>query len=166
MILISQSVQGKSLSLICAALTWLRRHRANVFESTLEVDASTAASEPAWVVEQLRASKRDDFLREWQEREERLQRARLIEKQEEERAAALAANTGRESKRRRRNDPEDDNDSEDEWFLEEPGVSATPVLVGVATNDDQEEMATDDMKSPVKVHTLLFKLRLQTAAHY
>jgi chromosome transmission fidelity protein 1 len=76
--------QGKSLSLICASLTWLRDHKRQRFEEGLSWDAGDS-DEPDWIVEQARARKRNDLLRQREEMEARLAKIRSQEKAQRER---------------------------------------------------------------------------------
>ncbi|TLD33371.1 hypothetical protein PspLS_01184 [Pyricularia sp. CBS 133598] len=78
---------GKSLSLICACLTWLRHYKKKRFEVSLENTTSSTTNEPDWVVEQALNRKRDELAKRWQEREERLKQIREKEQREEKRAA-------------------------------------------------------------------------------
>lgn len=77
--------QGKSLSLICASLTWLRNHKATEQEVALKEAGDAYRDEPSWVVEQLLSRKRGELLRQWEDREKRLASFRLKEKVQEER---------------------------------------------------------------------------------
>lgn len=78
--------QGKSLSLICASLTWLRNHKSNQFEASIQESAEAYKDEPSWLVEQLLRRKREELVTRWEEREKRLETLRLKEKAQEERA--------------------------------------------------------------------------------
>ncbi|KEY74681.1 hypothetical protein S7711_05434 [Stachybotrys chartarum IBT 7711] len=105
--------QGKSLSLICSSLTWLRNHKATKYEASLQVNDDSYQDEPQWVIDQLLRRKRDELVRKWEDREKRLENARRKEKALEER--------GR--KRRRieddattRRNPEDEDA---EWLLDD-----------------------------------------------
>ena len=77
--------QGKSLSLICASLTWLRNHKSSMHETALKEAGSEYRDEPSWIVEQLLRQKREELVRKWEDREKRLEAVRLKEKAQEER---------------------------------------------------------------------------------
>jgi len=86
-------LQGKSLSLICSALTWLRNHKRGIYEAGLEETAKNMAGEPDWMLDTALKRKREELMKKWEEREARLERVRAREKMMEEK--------GRGSKRQR-----------------------------------------------------------------
>lgn len=75
--------QGKSLSLICATLTWLRNHKRARYEASFDATAAGMRDEPEWMVEAALRRKRVELAREWEERERALERVRVREKEME-----------------------------------------------------------------------------------
>lgn len=73
---------GKSLSLICGSLTWLRDHQRQVFEEQVGVEAG---DEPDWIIEHARREKTQTFLQHKNEFEGRLARIRAKELRQKQR---------------------------------------------------------------------------------
>lgn len=75
---------GKSLSLICGSLTWLREHKRRNFEDGLSVGPN-ANDEPSWMVEHAQEQRRQEALRRRQELNDRLAQIKAKEGKSKER---------------------------------------------------------------------------------
>ncbi|KAF3313568.1 ATP-dependent DNA helicase chl1 [Orbilia oligospora] len=75
--------KGKSLSLICGSLTWLREHKRRKLNDELEQDVDDGKT-PAWVLAHARKERKENALRSRREMEARLQKVREKEKRERE----------------------------------------------------------------------------------
>ncbi|XXH01043.1 Sterol 3-beta-glucosyltransferase [Hypoxylon texense] len=144
------------------ALTWLRNHKRSRFESSVAEAAKEFKDEPDWIVNQMLKRKREDILKQWEEREARLKKIRAKEKLMEERGA----------KRRRLEDNGTRNhgkaiDDEDEWLLDEDdgafqGDDTTSGFsketrdlmgkLGLGTFHAKEEGEEDTSKNEVKIY--------------
>ncbi|KAF2269112.1 DNA repair helicase [Lojkania enalia] len=156
---------GKSLSLICGSLTWLRNYKRRTLEEGL-ASGGIDTDEPAWVIEHARKQKKDVALRRRQELEDRIAKIKAKEKRAKERYQ----DAGLRYKRQKLtdsagNDDEearfvlDDYDSDDERGLEakaltfnDSGLSAeTQALMekfgyAAGAKKEQQEEAIDELK--------------------
>lgn len=73
---------GKSLSLICGSLTWLRDHQRKIFAEQVSVEAG---DEPDWIVEHARREKTETFIQHKNEFEARLAKLRAEELRQKQR---------------------------------------------------------------------------------
>lgn len=106
-ILESPTGTGKSLSIICASMTWLRDFKKKEFGSALRIDPKEAEDEPDWIIEQMLQRKRKELVQEWEAREARLETIRQKEKRMEERGKKRRRLEGPRAASQRKEDDED-----------------------------------------------------------
>ncbi|KAM0714356.1 hypothetical protein Q7P37_010143 [Cladosporium fusiforme] len=107
---------GKSLSLICGSLTWLREHKRRKFDEamqSIEVDDD----EPAWMIEYAREAKRKEILQMRAEFEERL--ASVREKERKLREKQSNSEPFRKRRKQPGLDDERNEEPEDQFALED-----------------------------------------------
>ncbi|KAI4679531.1 hypothetical protein J4E81_010337 [Alternaria sp. BMP 2799] len=75
---------GKSLSLICGSMTWLRDHKRRTFEEGFSVDAANS-EEPSWIVEHAQKQRKQEALRRKQDLNDRIAKIKAKEKRAKER---------------------------------------------------------------------------------
>lgn len=114
-ILESPTGTGKSLSLICASMTWLRDFKRKEFGASLRVDSKETQDEPQWIIEQMLQRKRKELVHKWEEREARLERIRQREKRVEERGSKRRRLEGPSASKGRRDEDEDTEFLLDDW---------------------------------------------------
>lgn len=107
---------GKSLSLLCGSLTWLREHKRKKFDEamqSIEVDED----EPEWMAEHARNSKRKEILHMRAEFEERL--AKVREKERKLREKQSSGEPFRKKRKQGGPDEERELDVEDQFALDD-----------------------------------------------
>jgi chromosome transmission fidelity protein 1 len=65
-------------------MSWLRTYKKRQYEASLETTGAQFSDEPPWIIAQMLQRKREDLLRKWEEREERLAKLRVKEKELEQ----------------------------------------------------------------------------------
>ncbi|KAF2027273.1 DNA repair helicase [Setomelanomma holmii] len=75
---------GKSLSLICGSLTWLRDHKRRIFQDGLTV-GTDANDEPLWMLDHAQKQRKQEALQRRQDLNDRLTRIKAQEKRNKER---------------------------------------------------------------------------------
>ncbi|KAE9987678.1 hypothetical protein EG328_001911 [Venturia inaequalis] len=104
---------GKSLSLICASLTWLREHKRKEFDESLIQGADDDDDDPEWMKEHARNERRRNALQHRHDLERRL--AKLREK--EKKVKQLYENGEPVTKRRKVANVDGDGEPGDDQFL-------------------------------------------------
>ncbi|QDS71585.1 hypothetical protein FKW77_006132 [Venturia effusa] len=104
---------GKSLSLICGSLTWLREHKRKEFDESLLRSADDDDDDPEWMKEHARNERRRNALQHRQDLESRLAKVRAREKKVKQ----LYENGEPLAKRRRIANRDGNQEPRDEQFL-------------------------------------------------
>lgn len=135
---------GKSLSLICGSLTWLREHKRRKFDESMQ-SVEIDDGEPEWMAEHARTARRKEILHMRAEFEERLTRIREREK----RLREAKAQQEPFSKRRRPLDQIDDQEvADDDQFA----------LDDYQSDEDSRTVTTSGTQYSAETTQLLEKL--------
>jgi len=137
--------QGKSLSLICAALTWLRNHKKKAYEISIGTAAQSFKDEPDWVVEQLLKRKRAEIANLWEEREQTFKNIRAKEAMMEERGRKKRRFEDGDTSKRGKH-PDADEDDDEEWLLEDTDEHDVPRSYATGNEEDDEIDEGDRVK--------------------
>lgn len=156
----SNICQGKSLSLICSALSWLRTHKKQQHEGTIAALKAGMEDEPDWMVEQMLRRKREELARRWKQREERLAQIRAKERELQARSSKRRRTEDRTSKRGSKAVNEDAEFLLDDWNDDEAGDDPLSIYsketralmesVGLGAPKKQEEEA--EVEEEIKVY--------------
>ncbi|KAJ5767938.1 hypothetical protein N7533_000521 [Penicillium manginii] len=114
---------GKSLSLICGSLTWLRDHKRQAFQETLD-QAACDDDEPEWMIEFAKRDSRRTIAEKRQQFESRLAKIKQDEERLKQKQKQAQDTQERPRKKQR---------------LEEPAAKSAP--------DDDEQFVLDDYDS-------------------
>ncbi len=106
---------GKSLSLICGSLTWLRDHKRRTFEDGFQIDTANH-DDPPWMLEHARNQRKQEAFRRRQELNQRLAKIKAREKRAKERSQVSSQVYKRQ---RTRSDNTDDAIAEAQFALDD-----------------------------------------------
>lgn len=134
---------GKSLSLICASLTWLRRHKRQEIEAAV-AGGDEDEDEPEWMRHHASNERRRRLLEHRQDLEHRLARIRHQEEKIKQRCA-----NGAPPQKRRRVERADERRAEDEFLLDDYESDGAYGQTRVPFNG-QDHGISEDTKAIIK----------------
>lgn len=157
---------GKSLSLICGSLTWLREHKRKTFDeavATVKIDDD----EPEWMREHAVASRGQEIRQMRTDFEARLSRVREREARLRERSAISSGEHPVKRQKKSHNAAEDEDEGEEQFVLDDydsdeergaskkqeysPEVAKLMEKMGLLPKSDQER-AKDDEIDELKIY--------------
>ncbi|GIZ48504.1 hypothetical protein CKM354_001156100 [Cercospora kikuchii] len=106
---------GKSLSLICGSLTWLREHKRKMFDEAM-ANVEVEDDEPEWMTEAARSARSREIRHMRAKFEARLTAVRERERKTRERAQRIA-NEGPAFKRQKKSDEQPEENADEEQFV-------------------------------------------------
>lgn len=148
---------GKSLSLICGSLTWLRDHQQKIFEEQLGVEAG---DEPDWIIEHARREKVQTFVQHKSEVEARLARIRAKELRQKQRYYQH----GESQAKRIKVGPEEtavDNDDEARFVLDDYDSDEGAQQKSTSLNLELEGLSTESRELMQKLGLITESLSRQ-----
>jgi chromosome transmission fidelity protein 1 len=135
---------GKSLSLICGSLTWLRDHERRTFEAGFAVGGGTG-DEPVWMLEHVQKQRKEEALQRRQELDDRLAKVKAKEQRAKERFECGEPR----SKRQKLMDAANGHDDEAQFVLDDyesdrESLEATRLSMFTASGLSSETQALMD----------------------
>lgn len=141
---------GKTLSLICGSMSWLRDFNRREFEQELEKGLAGSENEPKWVVEHSRKIMEDQMLSKLKEFEEKLENIREKEKKENQLDKVDGI-----SKRVKRQDIMIENQEDDEFYVlkdeDEHTFNIDPATAALLASLDDPTESTEPLPPENKI---------------
>lgn len=136
---------GKSLSLICGSLTWLREHKRKTFDEAM-ASVEIEDDEPIWITEHARQERSREIRQLREEFEARLTAVREREKKARERAQRAANGEPSFKRQKKTNAAAEDPEDEEQFMLDD--------------YESENEAASDGTLYSVETRRLMEKLGL------
>ncbi|KAF2213685.1 hypothetical protein CERZMDRAFT_58373 [Cercospora zeae-maydis SCOH1-5] len=154
---------GKSLSLICGSLTWLREHKRKTYDEAM-ANVEVEDDEPEWMTEAAKKARSREIRHMREEFEARLSAVRERERKARERAQRISKDGPAYKRQKKSNDQPEENDDEEQFVLHDydsgddisPGQSQYSVestklmeklgMLRKSANQDDDAQDTNELK--------------------